>query len=97
DYKVTGVKTCALPIMILVGKRRPEEGHDPVTHDLVHRALVPVNGLHHAFEDGIKELPRLLGVAVGEQLHRALQVGEEHGHLLSLALKSALGPEDLLG
>jgi hypothetical protein len=56
-----------------------------------------VDRLHHAFEHGIEELPRLLGVAVRQQLHRALEVGEEHGDLLALALEGALRGEDLLG
>ena len=83
--------------MILVGHRRAEERHDPVAHDLVDRALVAVDGLHHPLEDGIEELPGLLGVAVGEQLHRALQVGEEHRDLLALAFEGGLRGEDLLG
>src|SRR3712207_8272206 len=37
------------------------------------------------------------GVAVGEQLHGALEVGEQHGHLLALALQRAAGGEDALG
>jgi hypothetical protein len=72
--------------MVLVGERRAEERHDPVAHDLVDRALVSVNGLHHVLKNRVQELPRLLGIAVGEQLHRALQVGEEDGDLLALAL-----------
>jgi hypothetical protein len=83
--------------MVLVGQRRAEERHDPITHDLVDRALVAVDGLHHAFEDGIEELPSLLGVAVGEQLHRAFEVCEEHGHLFALAFEGSLRGEDLLG
>ena len=53
--------------VIFMGARRAEEGHDAVAHDLVDRALVAVDGLHHAFEDGIEELARLLGIAVGEE------------------------------
>ena len=83
--------------MILVGERRAEQRHDPVAHDLVDRALVAVDRLHHVLEDGVEELPGLLGIAVGQQLHRALEVGEEHRHLLALALERALGGEDLLG
>ena len=83
--------------VVLVGHRRAEQRHDPVAHDLVDGALVAVDGLHHPFEHGIEELPRLLGIAVGEQLHRALQVGEEHGDLLALALERGLRGEDLLG
>jgi hypothetical protein len=58
--------------VILVGDRRPEERHDPVAHHLVHRTLVAVDRLHHAVEHRVQELPGVLGVAVGEQLQRAL-------------------------
>ena len=83
--------------VVLVGERRAEERHDPVAHHLVDGALVAVDGLHHPFEHRVEELARLLGVAVGEQLHRALEVGEEHGDLLALAFEGGLGGEDLLG
>ena len=73
--------------VVLVGERRAEERHDPVAHDLVHRALVAVDRLHHPLEHGVEELARLLGIAVGQQLHRALEVGEEHGDLLALAFE----------
>jgi hypothetical protein len=62
--------------VILVGQRGAEEGHDAVAHHLVHGALVAVDGLHHQLENGIQELVRLLRIAVGEKLHRALQVRE---------------------
>jgi hypothetical protein len=83
--------------VVLVGQRRTEQRHDPVAHHLVHRALVAVNGLHHAFEHGVEDLAGFLGIAVGEQLHRALEVGEEDGHLLALAFQRRLRGEDLLG
>ena len=83
--------------VVLVGERRAEERHDPVAHHLVDGALVAVDGLHHPLEHGVEELAGLLGVAVGEQLHRALEVGEEHGDLLALAFEGALRGEDLLG
>ena len=83
--------------MILVGQRRAEQRHDAVAHDLVDGALVAVDRLHHPLEHRVEELPRLLGIAVGEQLHRALEVGEQHRDLLALALQGALGGEDLLG
>jgi hypothetical protein len=59
--------------------------------------LVAVDGLHHVLEHGVENLPRLLGITVGEQLHRALEVGEEYGDLLALTLEGGLGGEDLLG
>jgi hypothetical protein len=46
---------------------------------------------------GSQNRPGILGVTVGEQFQRALEVGEEHGHLLPLALQRSLGREDLLG
>jgi len=56
-----------------------------------------VDSLHHPLQDGLESLTRLLGVAVGEQLHGPLHVVEEHRHLLALALKRRLERQDLLG
>jgi hypothetical protein len=83
--------------MVLMGERRPEERHDAVAHHLIHGALVAMDGLHHEREDGIEDLSRLLGVTVGEQLHRPLEVGEEDGHLLALTLQRGLGVDDPFG
>ena len=83
--------------VVFVGDRRPEERHDPIAHHLVDRALVVVNALHHPFEDRIQDLPGLLGVTVGEQLHGALQVGEEDGDLFPFAFEGGLRRENLLG
>jgi hypothetical protein len=47
--------------------------------------------------DGVEELARRLGIAVGKQLHGTLEVGEEHRDLLALALEGGLRGEDLLG
>jgi hypothetical protein len=57
-------------------QRCPEQGHDPITHDLIDGAFVAVHGRHHQGQEGIEELAGFCGVAVGEQLHRALQVSE---------------------
>ena len=56
-----------------------------------------MDNVHHEREDGIENLARLLGIAIGEQLHRALEIGEEHRDLLALAFEGGLGGEDLLG
>src|SRR5215813_5917574 len=82
--------------MVFVGEGSAEEGHDAVTHHLIDGSLVAMNGLHQPFEDGIENLASLLRVAIGEELHRALEVGEEHGDLLALALEPTLREEDLL-
>ncbi len=83
--------------VIFVRERRAKQRHNPVAHHLVDGALVPVDGLHHPLKDRIEELARFLGVAIGHELHRALQIGEQHGDLLALAFEGGLGGEDLLG
>ena len=83
--------------MVLMGERRAEQRHDAVAHDLVDRALVAVDGLHHQLEDRVENRARLLGIAVGEQLHGALEVSEEDGDLLALALEGCPRREDSLG
>src|SRR5262245_59922269 len=83
--------------VVLVGEGGTEQRHDLIAHDLVHGALVAVDGLHHSLQDGIEDRARLLWIAIGEQFHRALEVGEEHGDLLALAFEGALRGEDLLG
>jgi len=83
--------------VVLVGERRAEERHDAVAHHLVDRALVTVHGLNHPFEHRVEKLARFLGIAVGEQLHRTLQVSEEDRDLLALAFEGRLRGQDLLG
>ncbi len=83
--------------MILMGDRRTEEGHDPVAHHLVDGALEAMDGLHHQFEDGIEDRARILRIAIGEQFHRTLEVGEENGDPFALSLQRCPGREDALG
>jgi hypothetical protein len=83
--------------VVLMRDRRAEERHDAVAHDLIDGPLVAVHRGHHALEDGVEELTGFLGVAVGQQLHRALEIGEQHGDLLALAFKGGFGCQDFLG
>jgi hypothetical protein len=55
-----------------------------------------VDSVHHESEHGVEELLYLLGITVGEQLHRALDVGEEDRDLLAFPLKGSLRRQDLL-
>jgi hypothetical protein len=48
-------------------------------------------------EDRIKKFARLFRITVGEQLHRALEVGEKDRDLLTLAFQGSLGREDPFG
>ena len=83
--------------VIFMRQRRPKQRHDAIAHDLVHRAFVAMHGGHHALQHGIEELPRLLRVAVGEEFHRALEIGKQHRDLLALAFERTAGGQDLLG
>src|SRR5438445_8956519 len=42
-------------------------------------------------------LARVLGIAVGEELHRALEVGEKDRHLFAFTFEGSLRGQDLLG
>jgi hypothetical protein len=64
---------------------------------LVDGAFVSVDGVHHQLEHRVENLASLFRIAIGEQFHRTLAIGEEDGDLLGLSLQRALGREDLLG
>src|SRR5258706_11465612 len=83
--------------MVLVREWRAEDRHDTVAHDLIDGAFVAVDGFHHALEHRIEQLAGVLGIAIREQLERALDVGEEHRDLLALALQRAAVAQDLFG
>jgi hypothetical protein len=83
--------------VILQRQRGSENRHDAVAQYLVHRPFVSVHGVDHSLKDWIKKLPRLLGVAIREQLHRSFQVGEEHRDLFALAFDGGLRGEDPIG
>ena len=77
--------------MILVRERRPEERHDAVAGVLVHRALEAMHALGEDREEAIEDAMPLLGVEPGGEVHRALHVGEEDGHLLALSFEGGTG------
>ncbi len=82
--------------MIFMGNGRPEQGHDPITHDLIDGPLVAMHGGHHPFQHRIKQLPGVLGIAVRQEFHGAFEVGKQHGHLLPLAFEGTAGGENFL-
>ena len=82
--------------MVFMRNRRAKQGHDAIAHHLVDRAFVAVDGRHHALQHRVEELPGFLGIAVGQQLHGALQVSKQHGDLLALAFEGSFGVQDFL-
>ena len=83
--------------MVFMGERRAKQRHNPIAHDLVHGAFIAVHGRHHAFQHWVENRSRVFGIAIGQELHRAFHVGEEHGDLLALAFQGSFGGEDFLG
>jgi hypothetical protein len=75
--------------MVLVGDRSAEQGEDAVARGLRDVPLVAVNRIDHQLKSGIDDRARVLGVETLDQLHRALDVGEEGGDGLALAFKGA--------
>src|SRR5262249_37655433 len=80
--------------VVLVGDGGAEEGHNTVPANLVDRTFVMVNRLHHSHDDRVEDLAGLLKIAVREQLHGTLEVGEKNRDLLALTLERALRGEN---
>jgi hypothetical protein len=79
------------------GQWGPEQRHNSVTHDLIHGPFVAVHGRHHAFQDWVEELTGFLGITIGQQFHRAFEIGKQHRDLLAFAFEGTAGGEDFLG
>src|SRR5262245_54657219 len=82
--------------VVLVRDWSAEERHDAVARVLVHRALETVHSLGEQLEETVHRAMPILEIELLGELHRALHVGEEHGHLLALAFDGAAGGENLL-
>ena len=74
------------PRVVLVGDRRPEDGHDPVAGELVDGALEPGHRVGQDREEALHDLAPLLRVLLLGEVHRAADVGEQHRHLLALGV-----------
>jgi hypothetical protein len=83
--------------VVLMRDRRAEQRHDPIAQDPVDGALVAVHAVHHHSQRRIQDAPRVLRIGVLDQRERALDVGEQHGDLLALALERVARAEDPLG
>jgi hypothetical protein len=82
--------------MVFMGQRCAEEGHDAVSHYMGHRPLILVDCLHHPFDYRIEKLPGFFGVALGDQLHRPLEIGKQNRNLFAFAFEGGPGGENLL-
>src|SRR5262249_14109173 len=78
-----------------MGERGAEERHDAVASHFVHCAFIVMDGLHHPLDHRVEEFAGLLGIVVSEQLHGALEVGEENCDMLAFPFECALRGENL--
>ena len=75
--------------MVLMGDRGAEQGHDPVAGELVDGALEALDRVGEDREEALHDLAPLLGIVLLGEVHRALDVGEQHGDLLALGVVHA--------
>jgi hypothetical protein len=71
--------------MVFVGHRGTEERHDAVPEYLVHGTFVAVHGVHHHVQRRVQECAGLFRIEARDQFGGALQIREEHRHLLPFA------------
>src|SRR5262245_33281033 len=83
--------------VVLVRDRRAEQCHDAVAGELRDRPLESMHALGEELEEAVHDPMPLLGIELLGEIHRALHVGEQHGHLLPLTFEGAAGAENLLG
>ena len=76
---------CALR-MVLVGDGRAEQCEDAVAGRLRNVAAVAMHRRHHKMQHRVDDRARLLGIEIAHQLGRALDVGEQRGDGLALAV-----------
>ncbi len=80
------------PGVVLVGDRGAEDGHDPVAGEFVDGALEAAHLVGEDREEALHDPAPLLRVVLLGQVHRALDVGEEHRDLLALAVRLRCDP-----
>jgi hypothetical protein len=73
--------------MILMRERSAEQREDAIPGRLRDIALVAMHRIHHQLERGIDQAAPFLRVKVLDQFHRSLDVGEQRGDGLALAVK----------
>ena len=80
-------RVAGAPRMVLVGDRRAEDGHDPVAGEFVDGPLELLDRPGEDREEALHDVAPLLGVVLLREVHRALDVGEQHGDLLALGIE----------
>jgi hypothetical protein len=82
--------------VILMRDWRTEQRHDAVAGEFVDVAFEALDSFRQDSEEALHDLQPLLRIHLLGQRHRALDVGEQHGHQLALALEGGARAEDLV-
>ena len=83
--------------VVFMGDGRPEEGHDPIARELVDCALEAMHTLGQNREKAVHDAVPLLGINGAGELHRTMDICEEHRDQLALAFECRLARQDLVG
>ena len=76
---------CALR-MVLMGHGRAEQSEDAVAGRLRNVTAIAMHRRHHKLQHRVDDRARLLGIEIAHQFGRALDVGEQRGDGLALAV-----------
>jgi hypothetical protein len=77
--------------VILKCNRCPEDRHDAVAGEFVHRAPVALDDRRRKLDEFGHDLAQPLRTDRGRDIHRAHDVGEQHSHLFELGAAVARG------
>ena len=77
--------------MVLVRNRRAEQCEDAVAGGLHDVSAITMDRVDHQLKRWIDDLPRLFRVEVLHQFHRTLDISEQRGHRLALAIEPIVG------
>jgi hypothetical protein len=83
--------------VVFVGNGGAKQGHDAIAEHLVDGALEAVHGVHHAVDGRIEELLGGFGIETTDEFRRVLEIGKEHGDLLTLTCQGGTGRQNFLG
>jgi hypothetical protein len=83
--------------VILACDGRAEQRHDAVAGELVDRAVGVVDGVGEHLEEAVHQLAPGLRVELLCEVHRSLDIGEQHGDLFALAFHGLAAGVDLPG
>jgi hypothetical protein len=73
--------------VVLQGQKSPEKGHETVAEELIHGALVAVDGVRHQPQEPVHELVHGLRVQLLSQLGGVHDIAKEHSHLFALTFE----------